>query len=432
MKLRKKLAVTVTLFIIVGAGLGTAVAFGYLNIHQPKIQKTAYGDIYLAFTGEVYDKIKNNYWDKVPDDQLAILYKLAIDKVTTKTSTSDPKTKDDIIQLIKTTIADYDKDKKKEFVASVNDIVLANLKPFGRSRLYTQKETQALSDTVVNKDTATDLYAAIGADKNATPKDIATAYQKTENELRNDKTPEGQQKLAEAKRAYDALSNPDNKAVYDQTKIEPTVIYKLLTSDIFYIHLTKFSPQSFDELQKAINSIDPAKKNGPTSMILDLRGNIGGAIDILQYFLGPFIGPDRYAYEFFHQGDTTPFKTKVGWLAGLVRYKKVVVLINEKDQSSTEVMAATLKKYNVGVLVGTTTKGWGTVESVIPLEQQIDPNEKFSVLMVHDLTLRDDGQPIEGKGVDPTINIKDKDWQKQLMSYFNYPGLVEEVRKLVQ
>jgi len=146
--------------------------------------------------------------------------------------------------------------------------------------------------------------------------------------------------------------------------------------------------------------------------------------------LGPFIGMDQYAYQFFHQDEKQDFKTKAGWLPSLIRFKKVVVLINGGAQSSAEVMAASLKKYNVGILIGEKTKGWGTVERVFPLENQIDENEKHSMFLVHSLTLREDGQPIEGNGVEPTIDINSADWKEQLFSYFHYDELSDAVEEV--
>jgi len=165
---------------------------------------------------------------------------------------------------------------------------------------------------------------------------------------------------------------------------------------------------------------------------MDLRGNIGGAVDILPYFLGFFIGQNQYAFDLFHQGESTPTKTLTGWLPSLVKYKKVVVLADGKTQSSAEVIAATLKKYNVGVLMGSTTKGWGTIENVFPLKTILDPNESYSAFMVHSLTLRDDNQPIEGRGVEPVIKLDDATWPQQLLNYYNYPPLVEALRQLTQ
>ena len=93
-------------------------------------------------------------------------------------------------------------------------------------------------------------------------------------------------------------------------------------------------------------------------------------------------------------------------------------------------MATTLKKYHVGVLVGTTTKGWGTIEQLFSLDHQIDSTQKYSMVLVQSVTLREDGQPIESRGVQPNVNITDRDWQKQLLAYFNYPPLVAAVKKV--
>lgn len=404
---------------------------------------------HVEFASEVYDKIKENYWDKMADDKLSELFRLAAVKVLEKEQTLLTKDREGVRQLIEQVIKDAPENKKKEYVTTMAELVLVNLPPFGRSRLYTTKQEEALRNMVENVDPHADLYAVLGITKNSSPEEIKENYQKKNTELKKNSSPEAAQKLAQVNRAYEALSAPEKKERYDQSGIEPTVISKLLRPDIFYIKLTKFSPTSFEELQTAANFINlhpvksgktgvasqqfngASKKNGPTTLIFDLRGNIGGAIDILPYFLGPFIGPDQYAYEFFHQGKKTPFKTAGGWLESLVRYKKVVILIDAKSQSSAEVMAATLKKYNVGVLVGTKTKGWGTVEQVLPITQPIDASEKYSMLIAHSLTLREDGQPIENRGVEPMVNIEDKNWPSQLLEYFNYPELVRAVKEVL-
>ncbi len=268
--------------------------------------------------------------------------------------------------------------------------------------------------------------------KSAPQESITEAYEEKTAELepKKETSPEAAQELAAVNRAYEALKTPEQKAVYDQTGIEPTVVTRLLRSDILYMQIKKVSPQTFDEFQKAAAGAD--KGDVLNSIIIDLRGNIGGSIDLLQYFLGPFIGQNQYAYDFFHQGEYTPFKTQIGWLNSMVRYKKVVILTDNQTQSSAEVMAAAFKRYNVGIVVGTQTKGWGTVESVFPIDQQIDSGEKYSALIVHSLTLRDDNQPIEGKGVDPTISIIDPNWGKQLFEYFNYKPLIVTVRKVLK
>ncbi|MCX6730205.1 MAG: S41 family peptidase, partial [Candidatus Portnoybacteria bacterium] len=97
---------------------------------------------------------------------------------------------------------------------------------------------------------------------------------------------------------------------------------------------------------------------------------------------------------------------------------------------SAEIMTATLKKYNVGIFVGEKTRGWGTIEKVFEIKNQISDDEKYGMFLVHSLTLGDDNQPIESNGVKPLINITDKDWKQQLFNYFHSTDLNSAVEKI--
>ena len=151
----------------------------------------------------------------------------------------------------------------------------------------------------------------------------------------------------------------------------------------------------------------------------------------MPYVSGAFLGNGQYAYQFFHQGTSTPVQTTMGQLPELAKYKKIVVLVNNQTQSSAELLASVLKKYHIGVLLGTTTKGWGTIERVFPLQNQIDSTQAYSVFLVHTLTLRDDNQPVEANGVVPNITITDKNWMQQLLNYYNFQPLVQAVKQVL-
>lgn len=367
-------------------------------------------DKYELFAGEVWETIKTNYWEKVEDKDLAKLFLLATKRATEREDitliSEDKKGVEILIKSIE--------DKAK--VPLVMDMVLANLAPFERSRLYSIKEQTSLVNNVNNVNPGSDYFSQLGVDKNATDEEVEKVYAKVT------KTPEIEQ-------AYKVLKDEDSRKMYQVSGVEPTIDYRLIGENVFYMHLTKFSPTSLEEFARVSEKVDD---RGPelNSLILDLRGNIGGAIDGLPYFLGPFIGIDNYAYQFYQQGEKKDFKTLIGWMNSLVRYKKVVILIDENSQSTAEVMAATLKKYNVGVVLGTTTKGWGTVERVFELKNQISDTEKYSLFLVHHITLREDGQPIEGRGVDPMISIKDPNWKKELLARFGSSELVRAVENV--
>ena len=385
-------------------------------------------DPYGEFLTEIYGKIKDNYWDKLSDDQLSGLFRLGLERLTANPQALPSKDVKGVVTLLAKAAKGLNNDQKKEMATKLAGVVINSLSPAGRNALYTKKEETNLKNLVQNINPEKDLYKDLGVGKTAKQEDIKKVYEEKSAALEKESSPAAMAELAKIKYAYDVLSKTENKQKYDTTGAEPTVFGKTLKPTVFYLKLGRVSPDSFQEFQRIV---EEAKDPNLSSLILDLRGNIGGSIDLLPYFLGPFIGQNQYAYDFFHQGDYTPFKTQTGYLPGLVKFKKTVVLIDGQVQSSAEVIAAVIKRYNVGVLVGEKTKGWGTVERVFDLEKQIDPSEKYSLFLVHSLTLREDNQPVEGRGVDPTISIKDADWEKQLMDYFNVKELVEAVRQLV-
>lgn len=424
-----KLPLTILLTLILGSvgGYFANEKFHFLSSKvetAPEKQENKY----VAFLSEVYDKIQKNYWQEIEDKELNTLYAKGIEKLTSQPQNLKCDQKKCLITKLEDLFNQIDdENRKKEFSTQLADIVLANLQPFGRSRLYVKKDEQALSDRVKNK-TDTNFYEQLGVEKQASQNEIAQAIETKKKELSQQDTQEAQQKLEVVEQAEKILGDKQVRKNYDTQSIVPTIDHELITPQILHIHITKFSPTTLEDLQRVTKKYDQGKELD--TLILDLRDNVGGAIDGLTYFLGPFIGNNQYAYQFFHQGETTDYKTKIGWLPSLVRYKKVVVLINENAQSSAEVMASVLKKYNVGVLVGTPTKGWGTVEKVFDIDNQIAENEKYSMFLVHSVTLRADGQPIQGRGVEPYININDSNWQNQLYDYLPSQEIVSAVKEI--
>jgi len=428
-KLPKKTFLIFLIFILgLGIGLGTTSFKGFEFKNQ---LFTTQQDPYEAFLSEIYDKTKENYWDKVTDEALVNLFKLATEKLGGGTLELKSNTKGEFISAYSKNLKKIDEDKRKEVTINIVAAVLANLAPAGRSGLYTQKLETQLNNTVSNINPEKDLYKDLGLDKGATKESVKETSKKlvADLEKKAEGSPEAKKKLEEVKYAEAVLTEPDKKERYDSSGVEPTVFSKIVTPNVAYVFLKKFSPTTYDEFQKVF--VEFEKPNSPKALIFDLSSNVGGAIDVLPFFLGNFIGKDQYAYEFFHQGDYKPFKTTLDKLIGINNFKQVVILVDNKTQSSAEMMASVLKKYHIGVLVGIPTKGWGTVERVFPLDHQIDASEKLSLFLVHSITIRDDGQPIEGRGVEPNINTTNPNWQSELNSYFNNAALTNSVKNII-
>ncbi len=385
-----------------------------------------------SFIASVYTTIKDNYWQALSDEQLSQLFAQAL----SQTYGTQPEIKEKNLSALESLVADLVKNNPnadhETLLAQAADLVLSSLQPAGRSRLYSQTQTTELKDRVANRDTQTDLFDSLGVSKTASDAAVQEAYQEKTQQIEKtaSSAAEKAQQLAEVDRAYQALHSTENRERYAETKVEPTISGKSLASGVFYLKIKQFSPTTIEDLLQIIKQ-NQAQAVGP-NLILDLRGNFGGAIDGLPYFLGPFIGNKQYAYQFFSQGKTFDFKTKIGWLKEFEPFKRIVVLVDADTQSSAEVMAAVLKKYRAGVIVGTTTKGWGTVERVFPLKNQLSDKTMYSAFLVHSLTLDEAGNPIEGTGVQPQVSVSDPNWKSQLEVYIPDSNLIDEVAKLVE
>lgn len=392
----------------------------------------------VAFLLEIYGKIKSEYWEDLSDEHLSVYFEQMIKKHHSVNESLVSHDYQGVEKLLSRLIKQMDQNRRKEFVVNVAKDVLANLRPDGRSGLYTQKMETNLKNLVQNINPGKDLYKDIGLEKNAPLEKVQQVAKEMEQKLEEDKrkatTPEARediaQKLATIRYAEDVLTIPEKKDKYDTYGIEPTVFTKLISPKVLHIQMKRMSPATFDEFKKAIEGFD--KEGGPTGLILDLRGNIGGSLDITTLLLGSFLGPNQVSFDLFRRGKYEPVRTGIDKLPGVVRFKTMVVLVDENGQSSAENLAVVFKRYNLGVVLGKKTKGWGTIEKLYPLKNQIDPNEQYSIFLVNHVTIRDDGLPIEGRGVEPHILIDDPSWDKKLFEDVRRDDLVDDVNKVIK
>ena len=139
---------------------------------------------------------------------------------------------------------------------------------------------------------------------------------------------------------------------------------ELLEKNIGYIRLTSFNENSGSQIKKEIEKFE--KNKNLKSYILDLRNNPGGllsqAIKIADFFLenGEIVSTkSRKASEnrkwFAKEGD-------------IINGKTLLVLINYGSASASEIVAGALKDHKRAILLGESSYGKGSVQSVIPLK----------------------------------------------------------------
>tara|TARA_B100000035_G_C20992722_1_gene551000 strand:+ start:108 stop:1244 length:1137 start_codon:yes stop_codon:yes gene_type:complete len=173
---------------------------------------------------------------------------------------------------------------------------------------------------------------------------------------------------------------------------------ELLEKNIGYIRLTSFNENSGNQIKKELKKFE--KNNNTKSYILDLRNNPGGllsqAIEISDFFLenGEIVSTkSRKASEnrkwFAKKGDLTNGKT-------------LIVLINYGSASASEIVAGALKDHKRAILLGESSYGKGSVQSIIPLK-----NDGAIRLTVAKYYLPS-GKSISEVGVSPDIEINEE------------------------
>ncbi len=390
----------------------------------------------VSFVLDVYDIIESHYWKNLSTQTLTDKFLSAIERTTgIQQPELQPATKQELGNRIASVANTFNEEKERQLAITVSNTVLQNLEPQKRSALYTPKKEKQLAQRVENVDPDKSLYASLGLESGAPIENVERAYQKKKAALQA-KVASGDEEaraaLEKVEYAYRVLSNARTKKRYDNTGSEPTVFGRLLPEGPAYLQLTKFSSATPKEFRTTAKELyEKAQPGVPHTLIVDLRDNAGGAIDVLPSLLGHFIGNNEYAFSFYSRGNRQPFQTESGWIDSLVPYKQVVVLINGNTQSSGEVMAATLKKYNAGVLVGTRTKGWGTIERTFQIPTSLNDTQ-YSAFLVHSVTLRPNEQPIEGNGIAPDVSVNNEQWRQQLSEYYPNQSIISAVADLLE
>ena len=181
--------------------------------------------------------------------------------------------------------------------------------------------------------------------------------------------------------------------VRDTIKIE-SVKSKVL-DNIGYVKLTQFQEATGRDLGRVLKQF---KEQKVQSTILDLRNNPGGlltaAVEVSEQFLpnGKLVvytkGRESKKDEWFAKGrdqmDDSP----------------MIILVNEGSASASEIVAGALQDYGRAVIVGTTSFGKGSVQTILPL------GDGSGLRLTTAKYYTPKGRSIQSTGITPDIVIK--------------------------
>ncbi len=193
-----------------------------------------------------------------------------------------------------------------------------------------------------------------------------------------------------------------DEAEFDVTITRDRIDLISVTSQIFekddkrigYIKVTNFASNTFNQFQTALNELE---ENNIESLIIDVRDNLGGQLEVATQIASLFLMKDKVVYQLNTNGIIQPiYSTGPGSFQ-----KPITVLINGATASASEVLAIALQESADATVIGTTSYGKGTIQESYKLST--GATIKFTVQE----WLSPNGNTVNEVGVKPDIEVSE-------------------------
>lgn len=147
----------------------------------------------------------------------------------------------------------------------------------------------------------------------------------------------------------------------EKVSVKNVPYYGMLTSDIGYFKLTQFTQNATNNIEEAINNL---KADGAKKIVFDLRFNGGGLLNEAIKICNLFIPKNKEVvstrgklskWNATYKAPAKPLDLEI----------PIVVLINERSASASEIVSGVLQDYDRAVLIGNKTYGKGLVQGTM-------------------------------------------------------------------
>ena len=164
---------------------------------------------------------------------------------------------------------------------------------------------------------------------------------------------------------------------------------------IAYIRISEFQDNTPRDLDKVIEAMRQRKAEG---LILDLRNNPGGLLDVAIEVAGRFLPEGKIVVS-----TRSRVKNQNQEFASQARNPSLdlpmVVLVNAGSASASEIVAGALRDHGRAILMGSKTFGKGSVQTVVPLR------DGSAIRLTTSIYYTPSGQAIHGKGLEPDVTV---------------------------
>jgi carboxyl-terminal processing protease len=187
----------------------------------------------------------------------------------------------------------------------------------------------------------------------------------------------------------------DVKIVRDIIKI--TSVKTKVYNDIGYLRITSFTQKTYKNLLKQFSILEKEMSGNMKGLVLDLRNNPGGLLDQAISVSDAFLNRGEIVST---RGRETNAEQRFNAVKGdITKGVPIVILINGGSASASEIVAGALQDHKRGILMGTSTFGKGSVQTIIPV------SSKGAIRLTTARYFTPSGKSIQAKGIDPDIYV---------------------------
>jgi carboxyl-terminal processing protease len=176
---------------------------------------------------------------------------------------------------------------------------------------------------------------------------------------------------------------------------------KLLEPGYGYVRISQFQTSTGDDLADVLKDLESEAGDTLQGLVMDLRNNPGGtlqsSVEVADHFL------ERGLIVYTEGRLKSSFAKYRATRGDLLQNIPIVVLINGGSASASEIVAGALQDHGRAKLLGATSYGKGSVQSVLPL------SDKQALKLTTAYYFTPTGRSIHEKGIDPDVEFEGED-----------------------
>ncbi len=149
---------------------------------------------------------------------------------------------------------------------------------------------------------------------------------------------------------------------YDHVPLKSVDAAYMITDNLGYIKINRFAESTYKEFKLGLDSL---QDKGVTQLVLDLRDNPGGFLNIAEQIVDEFLEDDKLIL--FTKNKKGTIEKSFATEKGDFEEGEIYVLLNENSASASEIIAGALQDNDKGTIVGRRSYGKGLVQREMEL-----------------------------------------------------------------